>query len=189
MTRPARFDQDAPAGRSRLHHRRPAGFDQLAQRCTIAHVIVVCNHDFSALRSAAAAHFHERDVERTASLHCDQPIVCADAGDALHAGQEVRSGAMRHTHALGAAGRARGEDQVGHRVRAVAAASSRGSRVAAAAAISSASRVNDSTRVSTGTHQHAAGATLIVDNQCGERRVLGHRTPAGRPGSIDPSGT
>ncbi|OIQ74964.1 hypothetical protein GALL_433730 [mine drainage metagenome] len=108
---PAGIEQDAPGRGRRLHHRCAAPFQQGAQGVRIAGLRVAGEHDPRA-GGERKQQLQHGNVERQGG-HGEQDISGPHPRRARHAGEEIDHRAVRHLHALGPPGGARGVDHVG----------------------------------------------------------------------------
>jgi hypothetical protein len=111
----ARLQQDPPQGRHGLQGGRPAGADQAEEGLRVAHRLVP-GEDDGGTGDERQEQFEGGDVEGDRS-HGHQPVARAER-DAFGGGvQVVGEGLVADDDALGAAGRARGVDDVGGMLR------------------------------------------------------------------------
>ena len=175
-SRPARGQQKAPGGGSRLHHRGARGFDQPGQRRP-----VLCNVTTGQLDPRAhqqrQVKLEAGDVERQGG-DGQQHILCAKAGRQRHGMQEAGQGAVMHHHALGLAGGARGVEQVGEVIRRRPA----GQRLCVPGGDGSRVAVHADDLGNAGIQ--AAAQRIFGQQQCGATVLQHEGQPAGRVGRV-----
>jgi len=110
---PAGFKQQPPCGRCCLHQ-RGSPLRQQPHQCAAIDGGIAIGEDHLCAHAQRQQQLQNRDVERQCG-DCQQPIIGLHRWRDAHGVDEIRHRAMRHAHALGAAGGAGGVDHVGDR--------------------------------------------------------------------------